>query len=106
MIRFLRACFRFARHQAYVIPPEWNDADAEFFLNFLQSPTGQRLRAHLSNATIRQASQAITSSRENLDYACGYAAGFRGAVMLFETMTRISEPEIQDSISEFEHLSP
>lgn len=94
-IRFLKAAFIFARHQAWVDQPLWEKGDAKALAQFLGSPTGCRLRAMFLNTVLRQQAHAL-SNTGNLLYEAGYCAGQKGLV---STITALAD---SDTISETE----
>jgi len=108
-MRYMRALLAFLRCHAYTPAPEWSKEDAGELLQFMTSGTGKRFSALLRNYVSRQDSTAVTGHSADLDYRCGYAAGFKGAVGAIEAMLpprKTFETETPDSSSDLDHLSP
>lgn len=94
MIRHLKAMWQFAKYQAWIDCPQWDDEDAIALKLFLKSKTGIRFKATMLNAVVRQQSSAVVNEN-NVDRAIGYANGFRGCVSFVESLTEIPDSEAE-----------
>jgi len=84
--RFIRAAVIFARHQAWVDQPLWDNADAEELTRFLTSPSGIRLKAALVNMNLRQQSASLSASGD-LKFEAGYCNGQKACIAAIESLT-------------------
>lgn len=113
MIRRLRAMWLFAQHFPLCPEqcPQWERDDAVALNHFLNSATGRKLVL-----TIRYQEQASNATavlkHDRHEYASGWAAGFRGALAWFQSLseTRTPQPTQPEEPSEpdgdLEHLRP
>lgn len=88
LLRFIKAALIFARHQAWVNEPKWEPSDAKALEQFLTSPAGQKLRAFLLNAVLKQQAIALSESKAgNLAFEAGYCNGQKGIISVIEALS-------------------
>jgi hypothetical protein len=107
-MRYLRALLAFVRNQNYIPAPAWDEEDSKSLTHFLNTGSGKKLKVLLANASIRQNASAVQSCSD-LQYRCGYASGFTGAIAALESFTikpPIFETVEPDSSTDLDHLSP
>lgn len=85
MIRFLKAAYYFARHQAYVPRTEWTAEDAAALQRFMATSEGLKFRASLQDVAFRQ-SEAALGETTNLLAEVGFARGERGLLAVILAM--------------------
>lgn len=87
LLRFLKAMFLFAIHQAWVDQPIWDKDDALYLGKFYATATGLRLRTMLKNIVVRQQAFALNrAGPSRLVYEAGYCAGQKATVAVLEAM--------------------
>ena len=87
--RTLRA---FNRNNGYPKPQQWSDQDTEALRAFFGSTTGQKLNSSLLSLHLHQMEKLISSSKANLAYEAGWAAGFKGALASIDGLM-VRQPE-------------
>ena len=106
MINTLLSALHALKHQPYVAAPDWKGEDAAALRAFLSTTTGKRFSAALLNQAL-QASSSAVGSRDDRDYACGYAFGFKGALGGIQALAgTLSETTESGSTDVLDHLSP
>jgi hypothetical protein len=86
MFRYFLAVWRASRQPYFIGRVDWTEADAGAWLNFLSTPTGKKLKAHLRNSSISRAFWA--SSKERGDaWASGVAFGQRLNIAEIESLS-------------------
>ena len=105
MLKFLKAFWTHWRSISFPAVPEWEVEDQRRLLSFLETETGQKLKAILRASAITGNASAVSSGNA---HQCGYATGFSGAIVMIEghAMPRHTEPEELDTSPDLAHLSP
>ena len=78
-------------------PQKWTEDDKKALLTFLQSPVGRRFLAYMQ-AELGGVTHACLDSKDDRDYKCGYAAGFRGSlavIMLLSSTHMLADSMIE-----------
>ena len=88
---------------------KWTDADAQWLAGVLCTTQGRKLWALLQNEEIEANAHAVMSTR--LEYACGKAVGYRGALTHILSLAATLPPETENNQDdtlpeEFRHLRP
>lgn len=95
MIRFLRACFSFARRMPFWPRPEWTPEDARTLAAFFNTMTGRKLLFLLRNEIIVQNERAAFAATPR---ECGWAMGFRGLYAWFEALSSAADAQQQSPV--------
>lgn len=99
LLRFIRAALLFARHQAWVDAPVWTAEDAAALTAFLDTNTGNKLKASLLNMTMRQQAAALSSTKD-LKFEAGFCTGQKATIMAITAMAdtkQFTEPGEDDA---------
>ena len=86
-LQYIKAALIFARHQAWVEQPLWEEGDAVAWSRFLNTPTGSRLTAMIRSQIVSQQSKAVSYSEPvRLTYEAGWCGGQKGLVASLEAL--------------------
>lgn len=99
---------RWRKAHAWEDIPQWGDDDARALKTYFQSDSGRKVRSYLLSTSIHESSKVVLTP-EDLEFRCGYAAGFKGALATLDALTRetISETKDPEGVpNHLEHLSP
>lgn len=90
MIRFFRSMLIFARFQEWVEPVKWDVEDAQALGRYLQSRSGKKLVAALTNMALREQAKALTKT-EVLAFEAGYCNGQKGVLAAIEGLADLNQ---------------
>ncbi len=85
MLRRLRNVLGFFTLLRWADAEAWEESDRRELQAFLSSQSGRRFSVLLRNMVLNHQSSAVQNT-SNLEWACGRAHGFAGAVHLFDTL--------------------
>jgi hypothetical protein len=86
--RLERAFKLFYRRTAPTPAPEWTEEEARHLAWFLQTATGRKLQAILTNE-IAAANERAAMSKGSA-FECGWACGYRGLIAWFQALAAAS----------------
>lgn len=94
MMRWLRAFLIFLRSSpvSSKVLEQWTDTDTLALHQFFRGTTGVKLMEMLRRSEHQMNASAVLR-HNNLTYACGYAAGFRGCSAWVQTLSAIGSPQ-------------